>query len=240
MVQTMELEGKLSVESNTLAFKSLNIMERNSMTKTFAKKEIIYCEGDRCDYLYYVLEGTVKLSSLSEDGKDFIMQYFYPGDLFGEFDRADEKKHADFCAMAVTDCKIAYIEQSEINTLLMLDGNFAVEFSSWMSQMQHYTQLKLRDILFYGKNGALASTIIRAANTYGVHKGDTIFISKRFTNYEIANMIGATRETVNRMLIQFDKAGWINYSNGHITILKLNELKKICHCEDCPLGICRL
>ena len=233
------LEGKIFVETNTAAFSSFDIFKQSIFAKSFTKKSSIYSEGDPCEYLYYVEEGTVKLSKVSDDGKEFILQYFYPGDLFGEYDQ-DGNHFANFCAEALTDCKIKSIKQSDINERLESDGSFAVEFSKWLSQMQHYTQLKLRDILFHGKNGALASTIIRAANTYGVQSGESIVITKKFTNYELANMIGATRETVNRMLAHFHKDGLIDYANGQLKILKLNELKKICHCEDCPLSICRL
>ncbi|MFP3490515.1 helix-turn-helix domain-containing protein, partial [Staphylococcus sp. SIMBA_130] len=82
-------------------------------------------------------------------------------------------------------------------------------------------------------HGALASTLIRIANTYGIEEGDTIRMTTKFTNTEIADLIGATRETVNRMLNQLKKDHIIAYENGTIMIKDLEQLKAICHCEGC-------
>ena len=100
--------------------------------------------------------------------------------------------------------------------------------------------MKLRDLLLYGKNGALAAILIRISNTYGINKNDKIVISKRFTNIELAKLIGATRETVSRLLTGFKQDGLIHYNYGNIEILNVNGLKEINQCENCPLEICRL
>ncbi|GGE36989.1 transcriptional regulator [Pullulanibacillus camelliae] len=239
MEQALLYKGNTTFEPNTSGFEHLHLLKGWMHEKRYAKKSAIYCEGDVCEYLYYVIEGTVKLSKVTDDGKEFILQYFYPGDLFGEFNN-DQETLTAFSAETLATCRIGRIKQSDILEHLPLDGVFAMDFSQWLSQSQRFIQLKLRDILFHGKNGALASTIIRAAHTYGIRSGNTIVISKKFTNYELANMIGATRETVNRMLVQLDKEGILHYANGRMTILNLEALKKICHCEGCPLSICRL
>lgn len=231
----------LIVESNTTQFSETNFtkLENIMNEKHFKTNSRVFYEGDACDNLYYVKEGVVKISKVSDNGSDLTLHYFYPGDLFGEFN-PNQDKYATFSAEAVTNCTIASISQTDLEQLLSNDGQLALEFSKWLSHMQWYIQLKLRDLLFHGKNGALASFIIRAANTYGISDGDKIHIAKRFTNIEIANMISATRETVNRMLTKLKNDELIEYGQGRITILNLKELKKICHCEECPLGICRL
>lgn len=231
--------NKVTVESNTSQFKGFEQLSTIMSERVFTKRTSIYCEGDTLAHLYYVKEGIVKLSKVSDDGKDLILHYFYPGDLFGEY-HTDGEHMATFTAEAVKNCKIGMIPMDELNELLANQGDLSLSFSQWLSQMQWYTQLKLRDILFHGKHGALASTLIRAANTYGIQQGDHIVISYKLTNYEIANLIGATRETVNRMLSQFQKDDFIEINNGRIIIKSIKELKKICHCEGCPIGICRL
>ncbi len=231
--------NKVTVASNTDHFKGFEDLISIMSEKKFIRSTSVYCEGDSLRHLYYVKEGVVKLSKVSDDGKDLILHYFYPGDLFGEYYGA-EAHMATFSAEAVKDCKIGLLNLDDLNDLLSHNGELGLNFSKWLSQMQWFTQIKLRDILFHGKNGALASTLIRAANTYGITQGDSIIITQKLTNYELANLIGATRETVNRMLNQFQKDHLIDVKNGRITIVDLQGLKRICHCEECPIGICRL
>lgn len=205
----------------------------------FSQESRIFWEGDPNDNLYFLLDGTVKLTKLSEDGKSLTLHYFFPGDLFGEFDPKHQHTSA-LTAMAADECVIGVIQQSDLEVLLWQDGDLAIEFAQWQSHMQHYTQLKLRDLLFYGKNGALAAMLVRASNTYGIKRGNRVVISKKFTDSELANLIGSSRETVNRMLTSFKRDGMIKGEQGNIEILNLAGLKKLCHCEECSIGICRL
>src|SRR5699024_3682676 len=115
-----------------------------------------------------------------------------------------------------------------------------IEFMQWQNHMKRFIQLKLRDLLFHGKDGALASTILRTANTYGENREDSIFVTRKFTNNDFAEMIGSSRETINRLLLSFKENGIISYKNGWIEVLDMPRLKELCHCEECPVSICRL
>ncbi|MUT67969.1 helix-turn-helix domain-containing protein [Paenibacillus sp. NEAU-GSW1] len=94
--------------------------------------------------------------------------------------------------------------------------------------------------MMFGKHGALCSLLIRLANTYGTLQEDHIWISKTHTNTEFADMIGSTRESVNRILSELRRANAIAIDNSHIVIKDLSYLRDICHCEDCPKDICRM
>lgn len=233
------LQQPLIVAPNTEDFNGFTQLSKYMKTRSFNKNTAIYCEGDALNHLYYVKEGSVKVSKVSDDGKDLILNYFFPGDLFGEY-RLNGDQLATFSAEAVEDCKIGILSFEDLNNCISQHGELGLSFSEWLSKMQWFTQLKLRDILFHGKNGALASTLIRAANTYGLREGERIIISQKMTNYDLANLIGATRETVNRLMSQFQKDGLVDVHNSRISIINLKKLQKICHCEHCPLAICRL
>lgn len=203
------------------------------------KGEWLFLEGDKANKLYFLIKGVVKLTKTTDDGKELVLNYFRSGDLFGELEVFNVEK-CSLSAVTVQHSVVGVIQQSDLEALLWQHGDLAIEFLKWVTQLHRFTQFKLRDLLFYGKNGALASTLIRMVNTYGIKDKQVIRFSVHFTNTELANMIGSSRETVNRMLQQLKKEDIIDYEQGAITIKDLKYLKNICHCEDCPIEICRL
>ncbi len=226
---------------NTQSFDKNNFSKLKGVMyeRHVSKGEKIYWEGEGCEYLYYLKQGSVKLTKSSDDGKDLVLYYFQPRDLFGDL-RDNINTTNSYSAEAMSDCTLGVIQQKDLETLLWQNGDLAIDFMKWLGYMQRFLQTKLRDLLFFGKHGALASTLIRMSNTFGVSDGDSIRISNKFTNSEIADLIGSTRETVNRMLNQMKKDNIIGYECGIITINDMDQLKDICHCEGCPKSICRL
>jgi CRP/FNR family cyclic AMP-dependent transcriptional regulator len=110
----------------------------------------------------------------------------------------------------------------------------------WMGLVHRMTQTKFRDLMMFGKAGALCSVMIRLVNTYGVEEENGIRIDKKLTNSDLAEMIGATRESVNRMLGDMKKHHAIDFADGYWIVRDLDYLKDICHCENCSIDICRM
>lgn len=237
----MDLTNRLAVTANTAHFSHdcFTSMRRIMHIKKIPANGLVFFEGDHMDKLFFVLEGTVKLTKLNEDGKNLVFHYFFPDDLFGEFNPRQELRSM-FTARVVEDSVIGVMQKDDLEALLVQNDDLAMAFSQWQSQIQRYTQLKLRDLLFHGKDGALASALLRTVNTYGLQDGNNLVITRKFINNDFAEMVGASRETINRLLTVFKKNDIISYQNGHMEILDLAALKSLCHCEECPVTICRL
>ncbi len=204
-----------------------------------AKDSYLFNEGDKSDSLYFIKDGAVKLTRVTDDGKDLTLYYYQTGDIFGDFGDTPTL-YQTYSAIATCDCKIGVLNRRDLEIAIWQNSDLGIDFINWVSHMNRFTQLKLRDLMFFGKLGALASTLIRIANTFGQEKENAIYIYEKFTNHELASMIGATRETVNRMLSQLKKDDIIHYENGKLVILDIGYLRQICHCEGCPRHICRL
>jgi CRP/FNR family transcriptional regulator len=199
----------------------------------------LYWEGDRTDKLFYIKRGRVKITKATDDGKQLIMYMFQTGDMFGELETFHTATH-NFNAETAEDSVLGIIQQKDLEVLLWQHGDFAVEFIKWLSQIHRITQTKFRDLMMFGKPGALCSMLIRLSNTFGKPFGDGILITTRLTNNELAEMIGATRESVNRMLSDLRKQNVIDYHNSLIVIKDPMYLRELCHCENCPGTICRV
>lgn len=230
-----------SMVSNTNHFstESIRALRDIMYVKKYQKGSYVFWEGDFNSQLYFLLDGKVNLTKLNKFGKNLTLTVYFPEDLFGEYDLSLSQKNS-YSALAIESSQIGIIKHKDLQAKLMDNGNLAAEFFQWQSLQRQYVYLKLRDLLLYGKNGALASTLIRAANTYGYEKDGKIILSEKLTNNDLAQLIGATRETVNRLLAALKKDGLITIENRKIEILNLTGLKQINHCERCPIEICRL
>lgn len=194
----------------------------------------LFWEGEPADKLYYIQSGRVKLRKVMEDGKEFILSILQAGDLLCEPDDGLSGVKYSYSAEAIDEAKLGVIQWTDLEILLYRHGDFAVRFMNWMSLSRRVSESKFRDLLLFGKPGALASTLIRLGNSYGIMQADGIKINMKLTNSELAAFIGTTRESVNRMLAGFKDEGIIDMRKGYIVILKLSALRAVCQCPTCP------
>lgn len=199
----------------------------------------LFWEGDFSDKLYYIKRGRIKLTKSTDEGKELILYMYQAGDMVGQADPFFSTKHS-FNAEVLEESEIGVIEHKDLEILICQHCEFAIDFMKWMGIHHRLTQTKFRDLMLYGKPGALCSTLIRLGNTYGEEQGENVIINKKITHTDLSNMIGATRESVNRMLSDLRKKEAIEYDSGMIVIKNLSMLQEICHCELCPDEICRI
>lgn len=241
------MENSYSSESCPLKYHNTDIFSKDNFSKLediMYKQKVVagtflFWDGEKAEKLYYIKQGQVKITKSTDDGRTFVLYQFQEGDLFGEIGIFGESTYS-FNAEVTSDSHIGIIQQRDLEILLWQHGELSVDFMKWMGLMHRITQSKFRDLMLYGKPGALCSTLIRLSNTHGKEYEGHLLISKKLTNSELAEHIGATRESVNRMLKDLKDKNVIAMNEGHIVIQDLSYLKEICHCESCPITICRI
>lgn len=202
----------------------------------------LFMEGEEAGQLYYIRSGRVKLRKSTEDGKELLLTIQRSGDLIGEFGGVGGEEH-NYTAETASACEIGVMQGSELEGLMMRHGELAVQFIKWFGLRQRIMESRFRDLLLYGKSGALASTLIRASNTCGIKHEQGVLLNIKLNHTELGEMIGATRESVNRMLTSFKEQGTIEMKEGKINILQMENLRCMCNCPEtgsCPMEICRL
>ncbi|WNR44221.1 Crp/Fnr family transcriptional regulator [Paenibacillus roseipurpureus] len=229
------MKGMMTFFSDTNFDKLKSIM----YNKQAKKGEHLFWEGDTADRLYYIVKGRVRITKMSDTGKSFILYLHQAGDLFGQIDPFQDSVQS-FSAEVTADCEVGVILRKDLEVLLWQHGDLAIEFMRWMGLVHRMTETKFRDLMMYGKPGALCSLLIRLSNSYGVPKGGHVLIDYKINNSEMADMIGSTRENVNRMLSDMRKEDAVEFHNGQIVIKDAAYLRDICHCENCPVEICRM
>jgi len=203
----------------------------------------LFWEGDEAGHVYYIRSGRVKLRKSTEDGKEYIYSILQAGDLICELQGGQENLAYGYTAEVTDPAEVGVIPLPDLEALMRRDSELSFAFMNWIAFHHRVTQSKFRDLLLFGKPGALASTLIRLSHSFGVAEAYGIRIDLKLTHAELADFIGATRESVNRMLNEFKEKEIVDFRYGKIIIRRLRALQDICQCgtcPGCPKEICRI
>lgn len=206
--------------------------------KVSVKKGIyLFHEGDISNYIYLVISGKVRLNKATPDGRELTMHFKRENELVGEMGLFNDMS-ISVGAEVVEDSILIKFKKTELENVYLKNGEIAVTFMKWFTKNTQVMQTKFRDLIMYDKKGACYSTLIRFSNSYGVKTNEGILINTQLTNQEIANYIGTTRESVNRMLNKLKKENIINIEKKYISIKNIEYLKRHIQCDECPIEIC--
>ena len=141
--------------------------------------------------------------------------------LFHEGDIAD---HFFICLGDVYKRQVYSIRYDVLEPAIAKDHSLAIAMMKIYTLHMRRQQAKYRDLLLYGKKGAFYSTLLRLANSYGIQRDDGIYIDIALTNQELAEFAATSRESLNRMLSELRKLGYVAYDKHHLVICDLDAL----------------
>lgn len=208
--------------------------------KTIKKGTFLFSEGDLANELYVIKSGKVKVGKVTDDGKELSLRMCKKNDVVGELALYTETVKHFLHAKVFEDGEVAVINKTDLEKVLINDNELTIEFIKLMNTLMRRDQTLFRDLILYGKKGALCSTLIRLTNSYGEKQDDGILLTISLTNQELADFCGTTRESVNRLLSQLRKKKIISMRNSRIMIHDIKYLRNVVNCEDCPAAMCTI
>lgn len=224
---------------NELSKENQDLLLSIGLEITVKSGTYLFYEGDNPENVYLVRSGKVRLSKMTAEGKEFSMHLKQKDELVGEVGLFNDMS-ISVTAEVVEEAILVKFERTTLEDIFRKNGEIAVAFMKWFARHTQSTQAKFRDLILCGKTGAFYSTLIRFSNSYGVRKDDGILINVQLTNQDIANYIGTTRESVNRMLNDLKRENIIGVEKGYIIIKDMPFLKNYLSCGDCPVEICTI
>jgi CRP-like cAMP-binding protein len=185
--------------------------------------DVIFRKGDRCEGLGIVLSGRVRTMIMSLEGREQVLKVFGPGRTFADipvFD--DEPLPAD--AVALTDSTIAFLSQADLFDLLRRHPDVSLDvIRLFASRLRAYKviveDLSLRDVV-----ARVARLLRDRARGQATLVEDSASVSLRYTQHEVAVMVGSVREVVQRALKTLEHAGLIQMARGRIRIIDVEGL----------------
>ena len=171
----------------------------------------VFAQGDTCDSVFYVTDGTLKLTVLSERGKEATIALLNVGDFAGEECLATVQKFRSASATALTDCVLLRISNVEMNRVLRDEPKMSAMFVAYLLARTSRIQADLVDQLFNSSEKRLARTLLLLANFGGDEMPEMLV--PQSSQETLAAMVGCTRSRVNFFLNRFRKLGFIEYDD---------------------------
>ena len=217
----MQHSGKAQILRKSSIFSSLSDDELGeladlSIKHSFMPNEFIFWDGDDPVWFYIVAEGKVKVLKHSSLGKEFIIAFFGPGEMFGEV-AVFENKPYPASAQAVTETKVVGIKREDFLSFLANHPQVALRIINVLGGRLRDAQGRLRDLAGERVEQRLASVLLMLSAKLG--------LTLPFTRQEIADMVGTTIETAIRVMSHLKDRGIIRSVRGKVIILNEEKLR---------------
>lgn len=199
---------------------------RASMVEVqLGRGEVLFREGDTGDRVYVVIDGKVKLGRTSSDGRENLLALLGPGQMFGELSLFDPGPRSA-TVTAVTDTVLLSLANEDMLTWLTGRPEVARGLLLQLGQRLRRSNDTLADLVFSDVPGRVAKALLDLSTRFGVPSEEGVRVVHDLTQEELAQLVGASRETVNKALADFAGRGWLRLEQRSVVILDLERLRR--------------
>ncbi len=186
---------------------------------------VLFHEGEPGDSLYIVLTGKVKLGRRASDGRENLVAVMGPSDQFGELSLFDPGPRTA-TAVAVTDSRVAVLPKEALVRWVAERPQIALQLMRVIARRLRRTNTMLADLIFVDVPGRVAKQLLQLAQKFGSVDGGQLRVTHDLTQEELAQLVGASRETVNKALADFAARGWLRLEGKSVVILDRERLAR--------------
>src|SRR3954449_12637071 len=220
--------GKLSVLRKHPYFADLepdafDQLCRYAKHATMKRGATIASKGDPGTSLFAVISGTVKISVSSPDGRNAILNLIGPGEIFGEVAVLDgAPRSAD--ATANTNCELYIIDRRDFLPFVKSQPALAMKFIELLCARLRWTSQQVEQVILQNLPGRLASALLGLTEERKFDSGSGTLV---ITQQEISEMVGMTRESINKQLRAWAGRNWVRLEHGAIVVLDMDALREL-------------
>jgi CRP/FNR family transcriptional regulator len=186
---------------------------------------VIFAEGDEGGQLHVILAGKVKISRAAVDGRENLLAVLGPGDLFGELSLFNPGPRTA-TATAITDAQLATFSHDDLRPVIIEQPEVAAELLRVLAERLRQTNDAMADLVFTDVPGRVAKALLSLAERFGETDLDGVRVHHDLTQEELAQLVGASRETVNKALSDFAGRGWLRVDARAVVLLDLERLRR--------------
>ncbi len=202
----------------------LEAIARVTITRSYDKDQVIILAEEEGDALFIIADGQVKVSIVSEDGREVILSLLGEGAVFGELSLLDGKPRSAN-VVATRNTKLYMVRRADFLQLIYTVPQIAVGLLAELAARLRKTDRKIEGLALLDVTSRISETLLQLADEQGSETTFGVSLEERPTHQQLASMSGTTRETVSRVLKRLEGQGYISSEGRSITILREEHRK---------------
>ena len=211
-----------------MAPESLSEVELASRIRNFSKKSPIYLPSDHSNDVFLLASGRIKLCHITPEGKQSILAFIEPGELFGELAVLDGGQREEY-AEALEKSTVVLIPRVTIERMMETHADLTMGITKMIGLRRRRIERRLKNLLFLSNRERLIHLILDLAEQYGRTSSEGIELTIKLSHQELANVIGSTRETVTVLLGEMQLEGLLKVGRRKIVVRKMESLAASVH-----------
>jgi CRP-like cAMP-binding protein len=186
--------------------------------RTYNKNNFIYKGGDSSNTLYLIAEGKVKITFMTDDGKEVLKAVLAKGEIFGELSLLGETQREEFAQALENGTVLCPMTIDILHELMLQNKNLSLKIHKWIGLRIKKVERKLDLLVNKDVKTRLIEFIKELADERGEKRADLIVVKHPFTQKDIADLIGASRQTVSTLMNEFSQEGLIKMKRGKLLL----------------------
>ena len=197
-----------------------------SMVKSRMERgDVLFNEGDQGDKLYVIVEGKIKLGRTSSDGRENLLAILGPGEMFGELSLFDPGPRTA-TATAIAETQILGLSNEQLQMFITGRPRVAGTLLAALARRLRRTNENLADLVFTDVPGRVAKALLDLSRRFGRPVEQGVMVAHDLTQEELAQLVGASRETVNKALADFASRGWLKLEARAVLLQDVERLQR--------------
>jgi CRP-like cAMP-binding protein len=185
----------------------------------------VFAQGEPGDRLYIIISGKVKIGRSSPDGQENLLTIMGPSDMFGEMSLFDPGPRTA-SATTITEVRAVSMDRDALRAWIADRPEIAEQLLRVLARRLRRTNNNLADLIFTDVPGRVAKQLLALAQRFGTQEDGSMRVTHDLTQEEIAQLVGASRETVNKALAEFAQRGWIRLDGKTVWICDSERLAR--------------
>ena len=198
-----------------------------TVEKSFEKGQVVFREGDKADFIWFIIEGITKATLSTLDGHELVVGFSQPGMVLGEL--ALLRGELSYTSVTVVKrCRLLGVPIGEFRKLVPKNPAFLEEYLSTVGQRIKALASLVVDISFQPASVRVVRRLVQIADTFRTdpdYRNEGVRIP--FAQDEIAKFAGVSKETASRVLSTYRRKGWLSSEHGQLSIINLEQLRKV-------------
>jgi len=209
-----------------LSDKDLQKITQVATRQRYHKDNLILIEEEIGSSMFIILDGRVKISRITDDGREVILSILSEGDFFGEMALLDGQKRSANVT-SIDESMLMVIRREDFLQMLQDYPQIAINLLKELAQRIRKSDEHIKSLSLQDATGRVATTLLRIAEDSGVFRKGQVEISELPLQQDLANMAGTSRETISRVIKSLIVDGYLRKEKGKIIIIDYERFKSI-------------